>query len=178
MPFIHVCSLEKLHRTVRDTGARDVLTVIKNVDQVERPREVEPQRHLKLDFADIWQPKPGEVMANAGHIRSMLTFIRQWERSRPMVIHCYAGVSRSTASAFLAACALRPDIEEREWARRIRASSPTATPNIHIVQLADEALGRAGRMVRAIEAIGRGEDCYEGVPFSLEIGAKRGEVGE
>jgi predicted protein tyrosine phosphatase len=149
-----------------------VLTVIKNVDQVERPREVDPARHLKLDFADIWQPKAGEVMANAKHIEAILSFAKNWDRVRPMVIHCYAGVSRSTASAFLAACALRPDVAEREWAARIRAASPTATPNIHIVQLADDALRRSGRMVRAIEAIGRGEDCYEGIPFSLEIGTK------
>ncbi|MGL5446502.1 MAG: tyrosine phosphatase family protein [Rhabdaerophilum sp.] len=170
MPLIHVCSLDRLHKTVRETGARDVLTVIKNIGQVATPMGVEAERHLKLDFADIWQPMAGEVMANAEHVAEILSFIRRWERVSPLVVHCYAGVSRSTASAYLSACALRPDISESEWAERIRLASPTATPNIHIVRLADQILERDGRMVRAIERIGRGEDCFEGVPFSLDIG--------
>lgn len=147
-----------------------MLTVIKNIDQVVTPQGVEEERHLKLDFADIWQPMAGEVMANADHVTEILSFIRRWERTSPLVVHCYAGVSRSTASAYIAACALRPDTSEIAWAERIRQASPTATPNIHIVRLGDAILGREGRMVKAIERIGRGEDCYEGVPFSLDIG--------
>lgn len=170
MPRIHVCSLDRLHATVCETGARDVLTVIKNIDQVKTPAGIESGRHLKLDFSDIWQPVPGEVMANAGHVGEILHFIRRWNRASPLVVHCYAGVSRSTASAYLAACALRPEISEREWAERLRQASPTATPNIHIVRLADGLLERDGRMVHAIERIGRGEDCFEGIPFSLDIG--------
>jgi predicted protein tyrosine phosphatase len=170
MPRIHVCSLDRLHATVRETGARDVLTVIKNIDQVITPQGVDEGRHLKLDFADIWQPTAGEVMANADHVTEILGFIRRWDRASPLVVHCYAGVSRSTASAFIAACALRPDTSEAEWAARIRLVSPTATPNIHIVRLGDAILERGGRMVKAIERIGRGEDCYEGVPFALDIG--------
>lgn len=170
MPRIHVCSLDRLHSTVQETGARDVLTVIKNIDQVNTPQGVEKERHLKLDFADIWQPMAGEVMANADHVEEILSFIRRWDRLSPLVVHCYAGVSRSTASAYIAACALRPDTSEIGWAEHIRQASPTATPNIHIVRLGDAILGREGRMVKAIERIGRGEDCYEGVPFSLDIG--------
>lgn len=172
MPRIHVCSLDRLHRTVAETGARDVLTVIKNIGQVETPEGVEQTRHLKLEFADIWRPTEGEVMANEAHIEEMLGFMTRWDRAAPMVIHCYAGVSRSTASAFIAACALRPETSETEWAQRLRQVSPTATPNIHIVSLGDRLLGRRGRMIEAIETIGRGEDCYEGVPFSLEIGPR------
>jgi len=170
MPRIHVCSLDRLHATVRETGARDVLTVIKNIDQVITPQGVDETRHLKLDFSDIWQPTAGEVMANADHVERILGFIRRWDRASPLVVHCYAGVSRSTASAFIAACALRPDTSEADWANLIRLASPTATPNIHIVRLGDAILGRDGRMVKAVERIGRGEDCFEGVPFSLDIG--------
>jgi predicted protein tyrosine phosphatase len=86
-----------------------------------------------------------------------------------MLIHCYAGVSRSTASAFIAACKLSPHREEAEIARVLRQASPTATPNLRFVALADERLGRGGRMVSAIEAIGRGQECMEGVPFALEL---------
>jgi predicted protein tyrosine phosphatase len=90
-----------------------------------------------------------------------------------MVIHCFAGVSRSTAAAFIAVCALEPEVAETEFAQKIRAVSPTATPNTRLVALADERLRRGGRMVAAIRAIGRGEDCFEGTPFRLDL---RGET--
>jgi predicted protein tyrosine phosphatase len=51
----------------------------------------------------------------------------------------------------------------------MRRASPTATPNIRIVSLADRLLGRDGRMVTAIETIGRGEIAVEGNPFRLEL---------
>ena len=51
----------------------------------------------------------------------------------------------------------------------MRWLSPSATPNIRLVTLADAMLGRQGRMIEAIEAIGRGADAFEGVPFALPI---------
>jgi len=86
-----------------------------------------------------------------------------------MLIHCFAGVSRSTASAFIAACLLAPHRDEHEIARALRKASPTATPNARFVALADSRLERKGRMSAAVAAIGRGEDCFEGLPFALEI---------
>ena len=86
-----------------------------------------------------------------------------------MVIHCYAGISRSTAGAFIAACALNPKRDETTIARAIRDGSATATPNIRIVTLADQLLGRHGRMIGAIQAIGAGRAAAEGDPFRLDL---------
>jgi predicted protein tyrosine phosphatase len=86
-----------------------------------------------------------------------------------LVIHCHAGVSRSTAAAFIIACALAPSRRESEIADAIRQASHTATPNRRMVAIADAILKRNGRMSAAIERIGRGSDCYEGVPFVLEL---------
>ena len=95
----------------------------------------------------------------------MLNFVRGWDRSAPMVVHCYAGISRSTASAFAAACMLNPHRDEIEIARQIRARSPIASPNRLIVSLADKALGREGRMLRALDEMGPGSMTVEGRPF-------------
>jgi predicted protein tyrosine phosphatase len=86
-----------------------------------------------------------------------------------MVIHCWAGVSRSTASAFAAACALNPHRPEAEIAKKLRLASPIASPNRLIVALADKALGRGGRMVRALEEIGPASMMVEGRPFLIEL---------
>ena len=86
-----------------------------------------------------------------------------------VVIHCFAGISRSTAGAYVAACALNPARDEMTIARALRRASATATPNTRIVSLADRMLGRDGRMVAAIGSIGHGVMAYEGDPFRLDL---------
>lgn len=168
MPRLHVCSLQRMFGTVRDTGARDLVTLVKPGTAVPRPESIAPHRHLVLNIADIVEPMEGEVLAGAVHVEKLLAFVGDWDRQAPLVIHCYAGVSRSTAAAFITACALLPEAEEGALAARLRMLSPTATPNRHLVTLADTLLGRRGRMVHAVEAIGRGAECYEGIPFAFD----------
>jgi hypothetical protein len=87
-----------------------------------------------------------------------------------LLIHCWAGISRSTAAAYmLTVCALNPDRDEEEIADTLRQAAPSATPNPRLVSLADGVLGREGRMVQAISRIGRGETAGEGTPFSLSL---------
>ena len=167
--MIHVCSLAALPEIVRLTGASHVLTVMAKVDQVERPASVRPENHMKISFDDITEPMDGFVAPNAEHVEQVLSFVRSWDRGAPLVIHCYAGVSRSTASAFAAACMLNPHRDEIEIARQIRAASPIAAPNRLIVSLADKALGREGRMLRALDEMGPGSMTVIGRPFRIDL---------
>lgn len=167
--MIHVCSLARLHATVEETGARRIVTLMRDVELVRRPPTIEHADHLLLRLDDISEHIDGYTVPGEEHIAELLTFVRSWDRAAPLVIHCYAGVSRSTAGAFVSACALNPRRPETEIARDIRRLSPTATPNIRIVTLADRMLGREGRMVAAVESIGRGIECYEGHPFRLDL---------
>jgi predicted protein tyrosine phosphatase len=169
MPRLHVCSLARIGDTVAKTGARSLVTLLSPGTAVERPAGIGPERHLYLAVSDIVAPLPGQVLPERGHLDELIDFVRAWDRAEPMVIHCYAGVSRSTAAAYIAACALNPRRDEFEAARAIRAASKTATPNARLIALADHALGRDGRMNEAIAEIGRGEDCFEGTPFALEL---------
>ncbi len=171
MTTIHVCPLSKIAETVRATGARTMVTLINEGTEVVRPTEIADERHLFVAMSDIVLEVDGEILPADGHVAEVIDFVRHWDRRAPMVVHCYAGVSRSTAAAFIAACLLDETRDEGEIALAIRARSPTATPNRLMVEIADRLLGRGGRMVAAITAIGRGRDCFEGVPFALEIGA-------
>ena len=98
----------------------------------------------------------------------IIAFLQAWDRQSPVLIHCWAGISRSTASAYTALCMLRPKADEEELAFELRAASPSATPNRLIISHTDALLGRQGRMSRAIEKIGRGESAFEGTPFILK----------
>jgi predicted protein tyrosine phosphatase len=169
MPRLHVCSLALIGETVTRTGARSLVTLISPGTPVIRPIEIAPHRHRFIAISDIVAPLPGQVLPDREHLDDLLDFVRQWDRGEPMVIHCFAGISRSTAAAFIAACALNPARDEFAIARAIRAASPTATPNARLVALADDCLERGGRMKAAIAEIGRGEDCLEGRPFTLEL---------
>ena len=167
--MIHVCSLAALHDTVATTGARHVLTVMGNISKVMRPPTVLEANHLMISMDDITEPADGFVAPSGEHIDRVLEFVRRWDRSAPLVVHCYAGISRSTASAFAAACALNPHRDELSIARQIRQASPSAYPNRLIVMHADRALGREGRMLRALDAIGPGDLTIEGKPFRVDL---------
>jgi len=167
--MIHVCSLSRLHQTVRQTGARHMVTLLKDVELVQRPGGITLENHLILGMDDITGPIDGYVAPAHEHVAKLIDFVRNWDRAAPMVMHCYAGISRSTAGAYVAACALNPQREELAIAQALRLASPSATPNLRIVALADRALGRGGRMTAAIEHIGRGVLAFEGDPFRLEL---------
>ena len=167
--MIHVCSLARLYATVEETGARHVVSLIGDEATLERPLAIEPENHLWLRLHDISAPLDGYIMPDERHIAELLDFVRSWDRRAPLVVHCYAGISRSTASAFASVCALSPHRDEASIAQALRLATPTATPNIRIVSLADRLLGRSGRMVAAIETIGRGLLAAEAEPFRLEL---------
>jgi predicted protein tyrosine phosphatase len=167
--MIHVCSLARLHETVEASGARHVITLLKDPDRVARPLSIVEANHLILGMDDIAAPIEGYVIPCEQHVSSLIGFVRRWDRAKPMVVHCFAGISRSTAGAYVAACALNPARDEMAIARELRSASATATPNARIVSLADRMLGRSGRMVAAIDSIGRGAIAYEAEPFRLVL---------
>jgi predicted protein tyrosine phosphatase len=168
--MIHVCSLARLHDTVDATGARHVVTLLRDVHIVQRPRAIAADNHLVLSMDDITGPMDGFAHPLEEHVVRLIDFVQGWDRKAPLVMHCYAGISRSTAGAFVAACALAPNRSELVIAQAIRDGSATATPNMRIVTLADQILGRKGRMIGAVEAIGTGRPAHEGDPLRLELG--------
>ena len=169
MSRLHVCSLARVHSTVRQSGARSLVSLINPPLSIDRPEVIAAARHLHLAMSDIVAPTDGHVLPGEAQVARLLEFVRRWDRREAVVIHCYAGVSRSTAAAFIAACTLAPGHPEHAFAQAIRDASPTATPNPLLVALADDLLGRRGRMVAAVAAIGRGAECFEGVPFALDL---------
>ncbi len=165
--MIIVGPLNKVHPLVVEHKVSHVVTLLAPDTPHEPPPGITPERHLKLYFHDIVQDMEGHVPPRVADAEKLIGFFEAWGREQPMLIHCWAGISRSTAAAYTALCMFRPDADEEELAWELRHASPSATPNRLIVSLADAALGREGRMVRAIEKIGRGADAFEGTPFIL-----------
>jgi len=168
---IIVCSLSlaptlaRMHRPSRAISLLDPGTQFPAFDHLHH------EHSLKLEVFDVEQeldedqPSPGPA-----HVKSILDFVSDWDREAPLLVHCYAGISRSTATAFIAACLHNPDVPEITIARALREASPMASPNRRFVALADAALNRDGRMIGAMSDIGRGGGWtgYESEPFTLQ----------
>ncbi|MCP4937396.1 MAG: tyrosine protein phosphatase [bacterium] len=152
---------------VSDHAAGHLISLINDQMMPQTPFSLDQNQHLKLPMNDIESPASGFVTPSTQHVEQLIKYALQWDQLNPLVIHCWAGISRSTAAAFIALCALNPHQDELHIARSIRNKSVTATPNSLLVSCADQVLGRSGQMINAIEAIGRGAIASAGLPFSM-----------
>ena len=164
---VYVCPLSLVPDTLKRTGARHLMTLINQQTMLATPEGIESGNHLRIAINDINAPQEGLVHASETHVEDVIRFARLWDRNGALVVHCWAGISRSTAAAFITVCALNPEAPEILIANRLRQASRTATPNKLLVEIADGILGRRGRMIDAIAEIGTGETALEGVPFFL-----------
>ena len=164
---IHVCPLSAVPDTVARSAASHLLTWLQDEIVVETPPLILPERHMRFHIHDISEPLAGYAAPGREHIDQLIEFALDWGGRGPIVVHCWAGISRSTAAAYTALCAINPEASEALIATRLREASPTAYPNRLMIRLADAALGRRGRMVAAIEGIGRGIVAGEAKPFSI-----------
>ncbi len=164
-----VTPLRRLSEVIQARAPSHIVTLLPPEEMIPTPPGFTPERHLRLGCHDISAPMDGLVAPDASMVEQVLAFGRSWDGAAPMVIHCFAGISRSTASAFAIACERDPHADELEIALAMRRASPSAFPNRRIVALADDILGRQGRMLEAVEAMGGNGFVAEGVPFDLPV---------
>lgn len=169
MPAIYVCPKSKVPDSVLRLRPSHLITLLDPADDMPTPEDVPGHRHLRLGLHDIATPRPDATAPDELHVRDLIAFARGWDRRQPMLIHCWAGISRSTASAFTVACMLSAPGRERDIAIRLRQAAPHAQPNPRIVAFADALLDREGRMVDAVDAMGPGEVVFEGRLFALTL---------
>ncbi|HLY78030.1 MAG TPA: hypothetical protein VKQ70_01555 [Caulobacteraceae bacterium] len=162
-----VTPLRLLPQVIAERAPSHLITLLSPEELIETPAGFDPARHLRLGVHDISIPEPGFVAPDAQLVERVLAFAEDWDARAPMVVHCWAGISRSTASAFAIACARNPHADELKVALALRRASPSAYPNRRIVAFADDILGRQGRMLEAVEAMGGNGFVAEGVPFDL-----------
>lgn len=105
------------------------------------------KRKLRLLVADVVD----EFGATDEDIQRIITLAHQLRSTTGRVlIHCEAGVSRSTAAALIMyACWLGPG-REGEGMTRVLAQRPIAIPNRRMVEIADRLLDRKGRLVAVL----------------------------
>lgn len=152
---IHVSSLIGVHDVLQATRALCLVSVVHAPTLMPTPSWIEPGDHLRLGCQDVVDG-PGQTGPQLEHVRALIAFAQRWNRRGPLVVHCMAGISRSTAAAYVALCGLNPGTSEATLARCLREASPSALPNRQLVALGDAILDRQGRMNTAIAALDTG----------------------
>ena len=169
MSVIHVCPLADLDDVVGRHRPSHLVSLVSPSMPEIAGGSIGDAQYLRLGINDITAPREGYVLAQEADVARLIGFAATWSGIRPMVMHCWFGVSRSPAAAYIVACALAPEADETVIASWLREQAPFATPNARLVALADNLLGRGGRMRAAIDAIGRGCEVATGIPFTLAI---------
>jgi predicted protein tyrosine phosphatase len=168
MSRILISPYAAIAETVRRHRPSHLLTLMIE-PHVETPAGIAPERHLRMLVHDIVEPADGNVAPCADHIGELLAFSRGWDRSAPFLVHCWAGISRSTAAAYLVMCDIHGPGHEHVIAQGLRFHAPHAQPNRLMIRLADQALQRKGRMIAAVEDMGEARSL-EGAVVEWPVG--------
>jgi predicted protein tyrosine phosphatase len=165
---IYVSSLSALGRATAKLSSYDLLTLLSPDHPSENWSDPACDRHQRLAFHDIAEPMAGLTAPTRDTMQAILDFGRTASPHHAMLVHCWAGISRSSAAAFAIACDRNPGFEH-DIAQELRRRAPFVTPNRLMIQLADDLLQRDGRMSQAIAGIGRGAEASEGEPYDLPL---------
>jgi predicted protein tyrosine phosphatase len=164
---IIVCPLSFVETVCETRRPSHLISLLDPGHVIPTPEGLGADAHLRIGVHDICDETDGLVCPDETVVEQVTAFGRDWTGEAPIVVHCWAGISRSTAAAFTLACERNPQADERAIAAQIRRRSAHANPNRRIVAVADDLLGRRGRMVDAVDAIGRGEVALESRPFEI-----------
>jgi predicted protein tyrosine phosphatase len=169
MSRILVTPLSAVPDVIRSHRPSHLVTLLSPEHMIETPQGFPRERHLRLGVNDVVDIEAGDNPPDRKHIEQLLAFTRSWPAEDPILVHCWAGISRSTAATYIILCDRLGRGSEEFAAKAIRARAPHAYPNALLVQHADDLLGRQGRMVHAIKGIGAGTMTAEGhlVEFPL-----------
>jgi predicted protein tyrosine phosphatase len=169
MSCILVTPLSAVDDVIRLRRPSHIVTLLSPDHMIDTPGDFPAERHLRLGMNDVADPAAGDTPPDRAHVEELLAFARTWPAEDPLLVHCWAGISRSMAATFIVLCDRLGRGSELHTARAIRARAPHAYPNALLVRHADEMLGREGRMVEAIRSIGAGRMVAEGVVVEFPL---------
>ncbi len=166
---VTICGLEELGGHCVPGSGSDITHILSILDpgwpEPEPIRRFEIGRRLKLHFHDVIEPIPGWIPPERWDVELLLAFGRNLggeagegrgrSASSHLLIHCHAGVSRSTASAILLLAQQHPERTAHDIVGQVIRLRPQAWPNLRIVEIGDALLGREGELVASVSMLYR-----------------------
>jgi predicted protein tyrosine phosphatase len=154
--LLTICGLEELEHH-SDRAVTHVLSIMDpDCPDPEAFRAYDSHHRAILRFHDIIEPAAGCVMPEPGHVEAILAFGESLSRGADaraeghLLVHCHAGISRSTAAMAMLLAETYPDQDEDRIFDRLVAIRPQAWPNSRMIGFADRLLSRKGRLNAAL----------------------------
>lgn len=159
VPFrLTICGIPELDKHCA-AGVTHILS-IHDPDLADPPEFAgyPPHNRLALRFHDIIEPQPSRIAPSQGDVERLLEFGRELGTAPDahLLVHCHAGVSRSTAAAALILAQAAPERPAHAVFEAIIRMRPRAWPNLRILEFGDRLLGRNGEILAAVPAVYRG----------------------
>ena len=157
---ITICGIEELARHGAAGGVTHIVSILDpGWPDPEALRAFAVHRRLKLSFHDVIEAVPGWIAPERWDVELLLAFAGDLRRARAgnaagpwpahLLIHCHAGVSRSTAAAILILAQDDPNRPAAEAVREVARLRPRAWPNLRMIEIGDGLLRRRGEIVAA-----------------------------
>ena len=169
MPQLLVTPLSGLADAMEQYRPSHLVTLLSPFHMIATPEGIARDHHLQLALDDVSDPLAADFPPAREHIDQLIAFSRGWDMGAPLLIHCWAGISRSMASAFTVLCDRLGPEREIEIALAMRRRAPHASPNPLLVRHADAALNRDGRMIQALEMMGPPILMVQGVATAFPL---------
>ena len=155
MPFqVTICGIEELEGHCAGAVTHVLSILDPGWPEPDSLSRFDINRRLRLRFHDVIESQPGWIAPERWDVELLLAFSRDLAASKEahLLVHCHAGVSRSTAAATLVMAQTCPDRPAAEVLQEVVRLRPRAWPNLRILEFGDEILGRHGEIVEAARA--------------------------
>ena len=146
---IIICGVADIQDCVDKYKPDKMLTIINKNFEPETPLGMDKSRHLKMLIDDISEPRDGFILPEKHHAQELLDFTDDWDKTKPILIHCHMGISRSTATSLGGAGKFAPEKIEL-IIEDLKKIAPHASPNKIMMKYYDELLDLNNRLYGSV----------------------------
>jgi predicted protein tyrosine phosphatase len=138
---LQICGFPELNEVIDSFQPTHIISAINWVEPL-------PGRHLHVDVSDVSRPMDGHVHPKSEHLKQVLAFTIGLTDADRLLVHCYAGQSRSTA--FAIAVLIQHGLSYEAAFDQVAAIRSILLPNRLIIQLTDDHFALNGNLTRLI----------------------------
>lgn len=168
MTILHICPLDDVAAVIRHHAPSHALSLIRRRDGLALPQPLASTRHLHLAIDDIEVAQAPYLLPQVEDVQRIIMFFDEARGAGHVLVHCWQGISRSSAAALIGLAMCVPGQEDVQ-ARRLFQCMPFARPNRRLLALADALLQRDGRLAAMSDCFDHGGTVPMGRPVSLTM---------
>ena len=161
-----ICRACDLATMAAELRPHRILSIAEPGYRNDTPAGMDPDRHRHLNFDDIIEAIPGYVAPSEQHVGSIIDLAAELTDADRILVHCQAGISRSSAAALIMLAARNPG-HELDIAARLREEGPWFVPNRLMVDIADRLIGRGPLLSAALASMGAPSVILNARPVQL-----------